>query len=312
MADPARADEVMVTQSAATTMGLHLGEVVPVAISSISGSGPVRRIGLKVVGIGLLNREVVQDQIAEIPHLHGGDAGADPVGGRRQQHLVPGRAAAPRTRPMSRRSSGGGTRASATSPTSRFPRSSRPLPTSRYGPRPSRSGCSASLPLWPRCSSGSKSSARRLSAREHDLAVMRAVGADPADDHARRSRRHPRLGPGGSRFSPWGRVRPVQPLPHRPCPARLPGPGVNADWTVLGLGFAVLVVVLGAGTVMLAFSARRIACSDASRSFARRSSTVGLTARSGLPPSAVAGASFAVDAGSGGRPAPSVGPFSPP
>ena len=67
MADPARADEVMVTQSAASAMGLHLGQIVPVELSSTSGSGPVRRIGLKVVGIGLLNREVVQDEIAKFP-----------------------------------------------------------------------------------------------------------------------------------------------------------------------------------------------------------------------------------------------------
>ena len=57
----------MVTQSAAAALGLHVGQTVPVMIHPVSGSGPARRIGLKVVGIGLLNREVVQDQIAKFP-----------------------------------------------------------------------------------------------------------------------------------------------------------------------------------------------------------------------------------------------------
>ena len=69
MADPSRVNEVMVTQGAASALGLHLGQTVTVAIDagSHAGSAPARRIALKVVGIGLLNREVVQDQIAQFP-----------------------------------------------------------------------------------------------------------------------------------------------------------------------------------------------------------------------------------------------------
>ncbi len=37
MADPARADEVMVTQNAAAALGLHLGEVIPVALTPSHG-----------------------------------------------------------------------------------------------------------------------------------------------------------------------------------------------------------------------------------------------------------------------------------
>ena len=86
MADPARADEVMVTENAAAAMGLHLGSPVPVAIPTARRSPvrtPVRRIALKVVGIGLLNREVVQDQIAKFPTYIVGDTGAHQVGGGR-------------------------------------------------------------------------------------------------------------------------------------------------------------------------------------------------------------------------------------
>ena len=141
--------------------------------------------------------------------------------------------------------------------------------------------------------------ARRLGAREHDLAVMRAVGADPATTTLD--------GLAGilgsvlagavlavgvalalSSLFPIGPVRPVY-----------PDRGVNADWTVLGVGFAVMVLVLGAGAVVLAYLGTPHRLQRRSRSFVRRSSTVGLTARTGLPPSAVAGASFAVDARSG-------------
>ena len=71
---------------------------------------------------------------------------------------------------------------------------------------------------------------------------------------------------------------------------------MNADWTVLGVGVLVLVLVIGAGAVALALIGAPHRVQRRSRSFARRSSTVQLMARSGLPPSAVAGASFAVDA----------------
>ena len=69
MADPARADEVMVTQRLLRRRWACTSVRSPrVARPRTRGSsGPVRRIGLKIVGIGLLNREVVQDQIAKFP-----------------------------------------------------------------------------------------------------------------------------------------------------------------------------------------------------------------------------------------------------
>ena len=84
---------------------------------------------------------------------------------------------------------------------------------------------------------------------------------------------------------PIGPVRPVY-----------PDRGVNADWTVLGAGFAVLFGVLAAVAVVIAFLEAPHRVQRRARFGARRSSTVQLAARSGLPPSAVAGASFAVDA----------------
>ena len=298
MADPARADEVMVTQSAATALGLHLGQVVPVVISSPSGAGPVRRIGLKVVGIGLLNREVVQDQIAKFPTymvatpaLTRSVAGDSSILylGVQLRHGTADVAAVERRWNSSERYF------------TDFQVSSQLQAAADQSIRPEALalGVFGAIAGLAGLLLGIELIARRLGAREHDLAVMRAVGADPATTTLD--------GLAGilgsvlagavlavgvalalSSLFPIGPVRPVY-----------PDRGVNADWTVLGVGFAVMVLVLGAGAVVLAYLGTPHRLQRRSRSFVRRSSTVGLTARTGLPPSAVAGASFAVDARSG-------------
>ena len=137
--------------------------------------------------------------------------------------------------------------------------------------------------------------ARRLSAREHDLDVMRAVGAGPATTGLDGL-------PGilgsvlvGSvlavgvavALSPLFPIGPVRPV--------YPDRGVNADWTVLGAGFAVLVVVIGAAAVLMALLGAPHRAQRRARSRAYRSTTVRLVTRSGLPLSAVAGASLSVD-----------------
>ena len=79
-----------------------------------------------------------------------------------------------------------------------------------------------------------------------------------------------------------------------------PNPGFAADWTVLATGLAVLIVVLGVLTAVVAYraSARR-GLDQRSERIERGSSVVNAAARSGLPPSAVAGLRFALERGSG-------------
>ena len=75
MANPERADEVMVSQLAADTLDLHLGQSVPIAViasgSPDPGTGPVEniqaRVDATIVGIGKLNSEVVQDDVGRFP-----------------------------------------------------------------------------------------------------------------------------------------------------------------------------------------------------------------------------------------------------
>ncbi len=300
MADPARADEVMVTQNAAATMGLHLGQIVPVELSSASGSGPVpvRRIGLKIVGIGLLNREVVQDEIAKFPtYIVATPAltASVPADGSNLYLGAQLRGGAGDVAAVERRWN------SSERYFTDFQVASQLETEAQQSIRPEALalgafGVIASLAAL---LLGIQVIARRLGAREQDLAVMRAIGADPGTTVLDGV-----IGILGSILAgsvlavgvalalsslfPIGPVRPVY-----------PDPGVNADWTVLGVGVAILVGALAAGTVIIAVLEAPHRVQRRARFRGRRSSTVQLAARSGLPPSAVAGASFTVDARSG-------------
>ena len=295
MADPARADEVMVTQNAAASLGLHLGEVVPVVISPSSGSGPDRHIGLKVVGIGLLNREVVQDQIAKYPTYMvatpaltrsvAGDGSIVYLGVQLRGGAADVAAVERRWNSTERYFTDFQV---VSQVQSEADQSIRPMALAL--------GVFGAIAWLATLLLGIQLVARRLSAREHDLAVMRAVGADPATTTL-----DGLVGTLGSvlagavlavgvalALSPLFPIGPVRPV--------YPDRGVNVDWTVLGVGFAVLVGVIGGGAVVIAFLGAPHRTERRSRSFAHRSSTGQLMARTGLPPSAVAGASFAVDA----------------
>jgi hypothetical protein len=295
MADPARADEVMITRNAAAALGLHLHSVVPVAISPPSGAGPVRRIGLKVVGIGLLTREVVQDQIAKYPTYMvatpaltrsvAGDGGIAYLG----VQLRGGAADIPAVE----------RRWNSTEPYfTDFEVASQVEAEADQSIRPESLalGVFGAIAGLAALLLGIQLVGRRLSAREYDLAAMRALGADPATTTL-----DGLIGLLGSVLAGCllavGVALALSPLfPIGPVRAVYPDRGVNADWSVLGVGFAVLFVVIGFGAVALAFFGAPHRAQRRPRSFARRSSTVQLATRSSLPPSAVAGASFALDA----------------
>ena len=66
-ADPDDPHQVMLTEVAAQVLGLHVGQSFEVSGTPNSGSGPGRPFPVTVAGIGLLNRDVVQDQIARFP-----------------------------------------------------------------------------------------------------------------------------------------------------------------------------------------------------------------------------------------------------
>ncbi len=61
--DPARPDEVVATVDAARLLHLHVGSRLTVALIGSSTGEPAGRVGLTVVGIGVLGTQVLQDSI---------------------------------------------------------------------------------------------------------------------------------------------------------------------------------------------------------------------------------------------------------
>jgi hypothetical protein len=139
---------------------------------------------------------------------------------------------------------------------------------------------------------------RLLSRNAEDGAILRALGAGPAVTVAdglvgivgavvAGSVVAMAVAIGLSPLAPVGAVRPVY-----------PDPGVAFDWTVLGAGFALLVVVLSATAVLIAL---RVAPHRAAKNTSRArhpSSLAGIAAVSGLPPAAVTGIRAALGSGS--------------
>ena len=70
-----RHDEIVVSQLVAHTLGLHIGQVVPIGILASDAPPPAAgqpvavhtRIDARLVGIGLLNSEVVEDDVGRFP-----------------------------------------------------------------------------------------------------------------------------------------------------------------------------------------------------------------------------------------------------
>ena len=297
MANPARADEVMVTENAAAAMGLRLGSRVPVAIPTGAASSAVRRITLKVVGIGLLNREVVQDQIAKFPtYIVATPALTRSVGAGQLVYLgVQLRGGAADVAAVERRWN------SSQQYFTDFQVASQVEAEAQQSIRPEALalGVFGGIAALATLLLAMQVIARVLGARAHDLVVMRAVGADPATTELDGLIGIVASVVAGSVLAA-GVAFALSPLfPIGPARPVYPDPGLQADWTVLGLGCAVLVGALVLTTVIITVRDAPHRALRRSRLSGHRSSTVQAAARSGLPPSAVAGASLAVDARNG-------------
>jgi ABC-type lipoprotein release transport system permease subunit len=297
MADATRPNEVMVSQTAAAVLGLHLGQTLRVVFSPGASAGPERRLRLHIVGIGLLNREVVADDISRFPtyivgtpaltrSLPGRDVaisyyGVQVQGGARNVAAVERRFTA------TERYYTDFLLASQTE--AEAEQSIRPeaLALGVFG---GIAGLAALLVAI-------QAIARLLSGRDEEVLVLRALGADPTTTTL-----DGLIGLVGSIVA--GSVlavgvavalSPLAPLgPARPVD---PGTGFTADWTVLGLGVAVLVIVLFASAALIAFYGAPHRAERRRRFVVRHSATAEFMARSSLPVSAVAGTQFALERG---------------
>jgi hypothetical protein len=316
MADPRRDDEFVVSAGGAAEYGLHIGSTVPLGFftdaqeDSPTFAGyptdkPYLAIDMRLVGIIEASQQVVQDddsalgdQLAVVtPALtrrlatccaYYSYVALQLDGGTRHQaavtsaveKIVPSTSLGPNGGPQTNRA--------AVAKAERVIR-----------PESIAFGVFGLIAALAALVIGGQVVGRLVRRDANDAAVLRALGADPvmtASDGLVGI-----LGAlvGGallavavavalSPLAPIGTVRPVY-----------PDRGIAFDWTVLGVGFAVLVVVLGAVAVLMVYrTAPQRATAAVGATVERDSSLVRAAAGAGLPPAAVRGIHSALDGGS--------------
>jgi ABC-type lipoprotein release transport system permease subunit len=314
MADPNRADEVMVTSEAAQLLGLHVGQTVTVGFytneqTSLPGFGtakvqPTKRADLRVVGIVVSNSDVVQDDAqksisalvlltpALTKHLVQCCSTGLSEFGLQLQH-------------------GGADVSTVETEVDR----ALPAGSGFYFVDPSVIETEAQRAIKPEaialgvfggiCALGVFLIASQIIGRQRrfladDLGTLRALGASPSALIA-----DGLIGVVGAivvgsllagavavALSPLGPLGPVRPVD--------PSSGVAFDGTVLSLGMVVLVVTLSAFAVISAYrTARHLSDPIRQRSHERPSGVAATVATAGLPESAVMGVRFALEPGVG-------------
>jgi hypothetical protein len=285
----------VVSQSAALVLKLHLGQKVSLNFAANSAGSAGYRPSVTVVGIGLLNSQVVQDDVERYPTYIvvtpalTRDVPSGDVATRWYQLKLAGGS---QYVPSVENDIFGGVPAylvfrAASVYTSEAQLAIKPEATALW--------VFGLIALLAALVLALQALARQLQAREHDLEILRSLGADPS------------MTVGDGLINAFGAVvlgsalavatsvalSPLFPVgPARPV---FPLPGVAIDWTVVGFGLIVLVGVLGASALLIAYRSapHRIAKRVAN---ARDGSAITAAAvRAGLAPSAVVGLRFALE-----------------
>jgi hypothetical protein len=305
MVDPARSDEVVLTASAARQSHVHIGQVVPVGLfSTANARAPSLRVDVKVVGIVVFNNGVVQDDIdaaygfvvvtpallreviAKLPATavpftyglqlaHGSRdvatverevVGAIPGGEIHQFH--------------------------ATAPVvTQVEEATRPESIAL--------GAFGVIAMLVTLVIAAQAIARQLRLGNDDRAILRALGASrgvASADGVIGVILAVLLG-AALALAVAVALSPLTPL--GPVRAVYPASGVAFDWTVLGIGFAALVVTLAAvaATIAISQAPHRVAGSRAARP--RRSRAASAATNAGLPTPTVTGVRYALERGAG-------------
>ena len=300
-----RADEVVLTASAARQGHVHIGQVVPVGLFTTANARvPSLRIDVKVVGIVVFNNGVVQDDIdaaygfvvvtpallreaiaklpvTAVPFTYGlrlarGSRDVATVE-REVVAAIPG---------------GEVHQFHATAPVvTQVEEAMRPESIAL--------GAFGFIALLVTLVLAAQAMARQIRLGNEDRAILRALGASRGVASAD--------GVIGVMLAVLvGAVLAVvvavalSPLaPLGPVRAVYPGSGVAFDWTVLGGGFAVLVVILGAtaATITISQAPRRNA--DSRAAWTRRSRVASAATNTGLPTPAATGVRYALERGAG-------------
>jgi hypothetical protein len=310
MANPDRANEVVVSQLVADTLGLHVGQTLTIGIITSDAPTPIpgkrvdlhQRIDATVVGIGKLNSEVVQDDVGRFPtyivatpaltrslldccvawtwigfQLDRGNADVATVEREYVATLAPDVGYQFRV---------------AAQVTDQAQRAIEPevIALIAFG----AIAAAASLVI------AGQAIGRQLRTNREDLDVLRALGADSTmitidalpgivGAIVLGALLAAGVAIAMSSFAPIGPVRAVD-----------PSPGIAVDWTVIGAGAALLIVGLGGLAVAGAY---RNAPHRIARRVGRRTERTSVGARaataSGLPVPAVVGIRFALEPGRG-------------
>jgi FtsX-like permease family/MacB-like periplasmic core domain len=307
-ANPARADEVVATNEAATVLHLHVGERIPVGIGRDGAQNiqVYRRINLTVVGIGVLGIQLVHDDIDSnragflvgTPallreyesccaansydglQLDGGSRNADPVL-QGYEHLIDNPAAGHGQLVVYQTAAIEAEAQQAIRPEA--------IALAVFG----------AIALLAALIIGTQSISRLLYAGASETEVLRAMGATPAA-----TMMDGLLGVVGAvvagallaaavaiALSPltlFGPVRAVE-----------PSPGIDADWAVLGSGMLALALVLSLVAVVVAYRLAPHRAVRRARAAGRGSGVVAAALAAGLPVSGGAGLRFALEPGRG-------------
>ncbi len=318
LADPRRADEVVMSASTARELGMHVGSVLPMGfftnaqVYNLSGCcrangkgklAPHLKVNLRLVGIVVVNTQVIEDDIDAL--------GDNPVlltpalmrelvpccsfvtfsyvkvgGGKHNIPVVLSEIA--RAFPnLSRGAGGGGHQTSVAVAKAERAIEPESIALGVFGAIATLAALLITIQLI----------GRQLRVGGDERAVLRALGASPATtvgDALLGALGAVVLGAvlasitavGLSPLAPLGPVRRVEPA------------SVAFDWTVLGLGFAGLVVVLGTAAIAIAYrqAPHRITRRE-QRIRRRRSRAARAASDAGLPIPVVTGVRFAFEPG---------------
>jgi hypothetical protein len=307
-ANPARADEIVATNEAATVLHLHVGSRIPVGIQR-NGRQNIQvdqKTDLTVVGIGVLAIQIVHDDIDtdRAGFLVGTPAllreyesccatnsyeGLQLTGGSRSdaaveqeyEHLIASPATSYGQLVVYDTSAIEGEAQQAIRPEA--------IALAVFGV----------IALLAALIIGTQSVSRQLHAGAADAEVLRALGAGPAAAIAdgllgvvgaagAGSVLAAAVAVGLSPLTLFGPVRTVEPTP-----------GADLDWTVLGPGMLVLALVLGGVAAAVAYRLAPHRAADRRGATGRGSGVVQAALATGLPAPGVAGLRFALEPGRG-------------
>jgi hypothetical protein len=310
MADPRRADEVVATAQAAHIAGWHLGETVFMGAFTLAQANsptfafqttePAVRFSVKLVGLVVLSSQVVHDDVDTFPTdvlmtpaltRRLSHSGAYPTYALRLDHgsrdvasverhiisiLPPG---TPYTFHVTSVVEGQVERASK--------------------PEAIALGAFGAIAAVAALLIAGLAISRALWEYGEELDVLRALGADPKTTTADAA-----LGLVGAivvgalvavgiavALSPLALIGPIRQVER--------APGIAFDWTVLGIGLAVLALGLAALTGLLAYRRATRPFGERAEPSERRSRLANAAARVGLPPPAIAGLRFSLERGHG-------------